>query len=370
VRLGAVEELAQLVRGTHAPFAAAARLALEALADDDSRRVSDAAARALGLEPPELAVEISTPAAAPQAASPQPVRPRPAPRRRTTNASRLAVAAARTARRQDAVAVAGAALLVLGYFRSSGWDTAWAWAVGFEEDIWLTWGPFEAFGAAVLVAGAALARNRGWAGREAVGGLLLAVGLLVCCAMLAWATSPFVEVRLLGTVGVTTIGGLAIAASGALGVLTRRAREVALARRAVALGAVGVLLGLAPLRVGTGDWSDSALLGGLSDKNEGAAVSLELLCAGLLAIAVLIVLAGAPRLRLHAAGALVGIGTLLALHLAGVAAHIAYYEGVDSLGWGCPLGVVGGLLLVAAGARVLAGARERPPEMAAGRAAP
>src|SRR4051794_2226797 len=49
VRAGAVEELARLGRGKHAGLAIAAKLALERLADDDSRTVSTAAAAALGV---------------------------------------------------------------------------------------------------------------------------------------------------------------------------------------------------------------------------------------------------------------------------------------------------------------------------------
>jgi hypothetical protein len=47
IRAGAVQELARLERGSHAGLALAAKLALERLADDDSRTVSAAAAAAL-----------------------------------------------------------------------------------------------------------------------------------------------------------------------------------------------------------------------------------------------------------------------------------------------------------------------------------
>jgi hypothetical protein len=50
VRAGVVEELAELLRGTDAPAAGAARRALEKLAEDDSRRVSRAARGAIGRE--------------------------------------------------------------------------------------------------------------------------------------------------------------------------------------------------------------------------------------------------------------------------------------------------------------------------------
>jgi hypothetical protein len=60
-RVGAVDELGQLAAGADLPLAAAARGALERLADDDSRRVSQAAARALdrtALRLPETAIDL------------------------------------------------------------------------------------------------------------------------------------------------------------------------------------------------------------------------------------------------------------------------------------------------------------------------
>jgi hypothetical protein len=372
VRAGAAEELAFLVAGTHAGYAASARIALEALAEDDSKRVSEAAARALGWEEPEpepvavrpAPVEAPAPAATPPPAPRPRSRPLPSARRRTTTASRLAVLAARAARRQDALVYAGAVLLVLAYFRTASWGTSWSFATNFEEDIWLTWGPIEAFGAAVLVVAAVLARRRGRAGREAVDGLLLAVGSLLTLAALAFAGTP-AEARLLGTFGLTLLGSLAIAASGALGVLTRRAPATTPPRRTFLLGGIGAVLALAPLVVNNGDWSDSTLFSGISG-DWPLPVYAEPLLAALLAIGGLIALAVAPRLRLQVGGALVGIGLLLPLHLLGVAVHIGKFESPDSLRWGWLLGSVGGLVLAWTGTRVLAGAREPRPEAAAG----
>ena len=55
IRVGAVQELAGVLRGRHAGMALAARLALEQLTDDDSRTVAAAAAAALGGQtPPQL----------------------------------------------------------------------------------------------------------------------------------------------------------------------------------------------------------------------------------------------------------------------------------------------------------------------------
>jgi hypothetical protein len=60
VRAGAVQELAAVLRGSHAARALAARLALERLADDDSRAVAAAATAALGGEtPPRLALSAT-----------------------------------------------------------------------------------------------------------------------------------------------------------------------------------------------------------------------------------------------------------------------------------------------------------------------
>jgi hypothetical protein len=361
VRAGAVEELAHLLAGTHAGFAEAARIALEALAEDDSKRVSEAAERALGVEPPELTVAYAPPAPpvpvlelAPPPPPQQPASP-PAPRaparRRSTSASRLAVLAARAARRQDALALAGAALLVLGYFRSAGWGTGWSFATGFEEDIWLIWQPLEAFGAALLVGGAVAARRTGRAGRHGVDGLLLAVGLVVCIAMLCFVGSSL-EVRGFGTAVLTTLGAMAIAASGALGVVTRRAPEATVSRRGVVIAAAGAVLTLVALVVDIGNWSKSALVDGISG-DWALPVFLEVATAAGLALLMLLVLAAAPRWRLHAGGALVGLGTLTALHVAGVVVHIAKFEGAGALRWGGVIGIAGGLLLVAAGASVV-----------------
>ncbi|MEV0345187.1 caspase family protein [Nonomuraea sp. NPDC050680] len=83
IRSGAVGELERLRHSRHEGLALAARLALEALADDDSRLVSGAATKALGAEAtaPRVAKRASGPAepagAAPK--TPKPAAPAPAP---------------------------------------------------------------------------------------------------------------------------------------------------------------------------------------------------------------------------------------------------------------------------------------------------
>ena len=52
IRAGAAQEPARMLHGRHAGLALAARLALERLAEDDSRAVAAAAAAALGQQPP------------------------------------------------------------------------------------------------------------------------------------------------------------------------------------------------------------------------------------------------------------------------------------------------------------------------------
>ncbi len=97
VRLGTVEELADLLRGSHPGLALAAHQALERLRDDDSQRVSAAAAASLA--PPPARSGSSRPGATgtPRAGQPRPRGPPPAghrpglgrviPRRDTLGAS-------------------------------------------------------------------------------------------------------------------------------------------------------------------------------------------------------------------------------------------------------------------------------------------
>jgi caspase domain-containing protein len=94
VRLGAVEELEQLLSGNHAGLALAARTTLERLAADDSQRVSSKVRTVLAARPVE---ERAAPPASPPTAAPEPVpaarpapepvpRARPAPTGRPTRA--------------------------------------------------------------------------------------------------------------------------------------------------------------------------------------------------------------------------------------------------------------------------------------------
>ena len=348
VRAGAVEELAHLLVGADAGLAAAARVALEEMADDDSRRVSDAAARALsGKVRPSAPARVPAPPPVEAAAAPPPAAaaaPRPHRERSSSATSRVAIALARAAHRKDAIAIGGAALVVFGYFRTASWDTAWGFALRLDE-IWFLWSPLEAFGAALLVAVAALKSRRGGLARESFDGLLLGVGVIVFAAMIAFVASPF---DFDGTVVVTGVGAAAIAGAGVLGVLTRRAPGVELPRRAGRIAAAGAALALAPLVVNVAYWSDSGLL-----ESPPGSYAIEVLVAGAGAVLAVIVMMRAPRARLQAFGALIAVGALLTLHYVGVMIQLVKYEGLDTLRLGGGLGVAGGLVLLAAGVSML-----------------
>ena len=353
VRAGAVEELAHLVAGADPGLAVAARAALEALAEDDSKRVSEAAGRALTgsarapapppvvLAPPPVEAVVERPAEA---------APMPPPRRERSSSktSQLAVRLARAARWKDAAAIGGAALLVLGYFRTASWETAWYFAKR-RDEIWAIWSPLEAFGAALLVAAAVLASRRGKLGRDAVDGFVLAVGVIAFSAMAAFVGADF---DFDGTARFTMVGSAAIAAAGALGLLTRRAPEVDWTRRARVVVSVGFLLGVSPLLVNMGDWEDSGLL-----ESWGGAFYLEVLVAGAVAAVAIFALLRAPRERLRAGGALLAVGVLLTFHYIGLLIQIAKWQSADSIGLGGPIGIAGGLLLIAAGISVVRAGR-------------
>lgn len=317
---------------------AAARAALEELAEDDSKRVSQAAAAALGADAPAPVVELAPP-------RPEPPRAPPAApqRRRSTTAPALAVFLARAARWKNPLALAGAALLVLAYFRQASWDTSWKFATGFHESIWAVWSPVEAFGLAVLVGSAVLAITRGRLGREGIEGMFLGVAVVVCAGASSFATAYKAE----GGFRLTMLGAAVLAGAGLLGLVTRRASDVALPRRAIMLAAAGVLLGLSPLAVNLADWESSLL------DFKWRPIYLEVLAVGIVAAAAWLVLLRVPRARLHAAGFLVAAGVGLGLHVLGVLVQIAHDDGFGKLRLGGPLGIAGGLLLVAAGASVL-----------------
>ena len=350
VRAGAVAELAQLGRGSDPGQVEAARRALEALVADDSRRVSEAAERALAGEPEPVLVPAAAMSVAAAAGATEPAQ---TPR---TPASRIGRLLARGARWQDALAVGGAILVAIGYFQAASWDTTFAFATGFQDYVWYLWSPPESIAVIALAVGIPLARRRGWLGHGPADAALVAVGGIALGATVGFVayygfnSSP----RL------TTLGALAILGAGLSGLVTRRGRETPLTRRTATVAAVGVALTAAPLAVNVGNFNSSLL-------NEwwgGFAFAVDALVAVLGALAALLVLIGAPRERRRAAGALIAIGLLLALHLTGLLIEFGHDEGFSNIRVGAPLGIVGALLLIVAGARVLRSPRPAPAAVA------
>jgi len=111
IRAGAVQELARLVRGSHAGLALAAKLAIERLADDDSRMVAAAAAAALvAIDQDQGTAPIGVPA--PAGAEPAPAIAEQTPpadeagRIRSPEAAPQAQEAARPRAQKDAASAA------------------------------------------------------------------------------------------------------------------------------------------------------------------------------------------------------------------------------------------------------------------------
>jgi hypothetical protein len=339
-----VEELARVLRGSEPASAAAARLSLETLALDDSRRVSTAATAALSDD------DEPVPAATLAGGLPPPAPTRSAPPSRAAGRWRsLGGLLARAAAWQQLLAIVGAALLAIAYFQAASWASGWYYARTWSEAVWAIRSPLEVAGAVVLVGGALLAAARGRMRREAAEGVYVGVGAASLAAAIPFAN--LYDVQRGGTL-LTVLGGLSLVLAGLAGIAARRAAEVGLPRHSGILAAAGVLLGLAPLVVNFATW-DSSLLA-----FEGWAFPAEVLLVGLVATGASIVLVRVPRLRLHAAGMLVGLGVVLALHVAGVIVQLAHDDGVGEIRLGGPLGIVGGGLLVATGLGVLRAGRE------------
>jgi hypothetical protein len=330
IRAGAVEELAALVRGPEAGLAEAAREALQTLADDDSRRVSERAAAAL-IEPWSI-----EPAGALSVAS----SPRP-----SGGDEAGAAASAPFAAVPPVLALIGAAVVLLSFvlpiangklvFRELI-DTEWA--------PFFVYSPIELIPAALGAAAVGVAALRGRIRAALAGGLLLGGVLVVASAV---ALIQFFGLRGASAV-VPLIGGALLVASGLLFVRSSHARDTD-ARgdaAAVALGAASVVLSLVSIFV---DYETGASMAGV-----GSGYALEpavAACSTAVGLIVLIVL----RRALVAAGLLLAVGALTALH--GLGVIVAAAAGGASIAAAGFIGLVGGALAAAAGARVHASRR-------------
>ena len=349
VRAGAVEELADLLGGSDAGLAAAAQLALGRLADDDSRRVSDAAARALGLEASASPVERAPPETPSEAASTD-AGPAALHRRGVAPGHRSSCGAPAGHARAGGGAAARSCSGTFGPRAGSRPGRSQPTSTGTSGRSGRRWRRSASHSSSPARSSRTTRRTR--RSREGVDGLLLAVGILVCFVMVAFAGSTL-EVRATGTVVITALGAVAIAASGALGILSRRAREAALPQRVVGIAGAGAVLALAPLV------DESRRLGHvITHRRDQQRLRTAQLPRGTRGRPARTPRDARPRGHSPRAPALRRSAcrdreTVVTLHLTGIVVHISYFESVGAVRWGGPLGIIGGLLLVAAGAMVV-----------------
>jgi hypothetical protein len=352
VREGTVHALADLLRGHNPPLALAARLALEQLREDDSRRVSVAAVSALGAAepapPPPAAAPAAAPAPRPAATAPSrpdPARPEPA----------RAAPASRTPRLVLAAAAAAALLLLLAVVPVLVDDAAVRSARGYVAG-WLA--------LALLLPLVALAW---WSRRlrpELAAGLLTGLAAHTTGAAVGWAgasgspsgvfidpdsaflSAPSLRLLLpLAALALLAAALRALAAAGGRGLLSRDARTgrghagIALAGAVLCVAGLGL-----PLRNEIDD-RHGILAEPALDVPWVAFEPLVALAAVVALAAAGILRRGSPAVR---AGALVALGVALVVyftvHIVAIHLHAA-----GSYGPGAILGVFGGIGIAAAG---------------------
>jgi hypothetical protein len=381
VREGTVQALSELLRGHSATLALAARIALEDLRGDDSRRVSLAAEEALveaaphvraptpaepartdtpkRAEPPASTARLeekitSTPPTEPArpVPTPRPTAPVRAPGGRRTN---LVVAAA---------AVGGALLLVaVGPIVFSGEYHGSARAL-LVEPLFL----------ALLAPLVAVAWARAWLGVELGLGLLLGLAVQVAAAAIGWlgaSAGPSGLLRdtdsnliglgrlplffALGAVAVVAAAAVAAASAGArlLTSVGLEARRPTLVPAGVSLAGVSLCLAalFLPFRNEVGDrhaiWSEGAISGPwVVFEPVGVLV-------GVVAASLLGLVHGMVR-----AGALFALGIGLFLYFATYTVSV-HYHAPGAYGPGGIIGVFGGIAILAAAAQLRA-ARTAP----------
>ena len=356
IRSGAVDELAGLLRGPDAGLAGAARTMLEELRDDDSRRVSDAAALALaetaasegvmGREPParverpevETVQPLAYEAAEVASEPPEPLEIREPVEVREPVAARqpvLPVARAAWLARLGAFALLAALPVPLS-----------ADYVNLEWNVFAVLSPVEAVGVAVIVASIAATLRKSGASALAAG-MLVGFGVLTAVAALSliiFSTSWLNAIALLLSI-VVGLGALAIVAAG--GATTRPEPDAGRTTLVpIALGVAGTVVCFMSLSVAYD--GSSALSAELQDADArayflvpGAAIAL--------AVIALILLTRRTWTQ-FAAGLLLAIGAQGSLHFVGliVAAWRAIGE-VGEVRAGGFIALLGTVLIGAAG---------------------
>jgi hypothetical protein len=346
VRAGAVEELAGFLRGADAALAGPAREALERLTEDDSRRVSDAAVRALA-EPP--LAEPARPVVTAQAAEVEGTT-RPPEVEETTRPeveeTRPPVPAARAPSSfwTVALALAGDVALLLPFLLPLPGDKSLLrYIFSVDQNLLLVYSPIELGAVALAIAGVAVASWRGRIHPTLGAGLLVGFGLLATAA--AVALLIFAS-KYLGFTGLDLVALAAILILAA-GLLLARTSSPApragpLTPTALWLGIAGVALTVLSLFLFR--YRGASTLAG--EAGQFVELAFEPFLALAAMIVALVLLSGVSRSP-FAAGLLLAVGAQTALHFVGVVVGASATGGVREGGF---VGLLGALLVATAGA--------------------
>jgi Caspase domain len=340
VRAGAVEELTGLMRGPDTGLANAARETLTALLDDDSRRVSERAAEALAAN---LPLEPAPPEPAHAVAAAIPVTEMEGTRHPAgSDDTRAAPPFAWSPLLPAVLAVTGTVVVLLSFVlpvANGKLVLRYLTLTPAEWAPFFVYSPIELIPAAVGAACVGLAVLRGRIGAALAGGILLG-GVLVLASALA-----LLEYFGLGAPVdlVPVVGGILLVASGALLVRSslggpRRIRGDAFT---LSLGIAAAILVLVSVFV--------EYEVGTSMAAAGAGYPLESVVA-VVSIAAALTLLTALAQPVIAAGLMLAVGVLTALHDVGVI--VAAASAGSSPRAAGVIGLVGGALAAAAGARV------------------
>lgn len=364
VRAGAVEELAGLARGTEAGLAEAAREALDELAGDDSRRVSDAAARVLA-EPTRgeatvAAVQEPPAEAAAPAVTPEPqALPEPPPP--------AVPAEPRVPGLVAALSLVGAVGLLpaIAIPISNSTDERW--------NVFAVLSPLEAVAVALAVASIGVALFKEQVYSSLAAGLLVGFGLMTSVASFSLLSFALRRLETGGTLVpvVVVLGAIAILAAGL--VCARPLLGVRAVGRvhpaAFWLGLAGAVVFFAAL---FRNYDGASSL--IDELAEGVSAEFFVEPGFAVAFTVVALVVMGSLSRPLAAGLLLAVGLQAALHYVGliIAALMAVGAGPeeekakgflglpDEVEAGGFIGLLGALLVVAAGVVALRALSARP----------
>ncbi len=348
VRAGAVEELARLLRGTDTRMAETARAALEELREDDSRRVTDAAARALEELPAAAEAVQERPAAAKVVQEPPPpvttrtLESADLTRRKSTGpviGGPLGARPVRTVLPLNSVSVlalagAGALLAALAVPLTQSY---------YDWNTWVVFSPLEAIAVALAVATVGLTLRQGRIELSLAAGLLVAFGLVSTVASISLAQFAFrnsFDSVGKGTSIFVVLGAIAILAAG-WGCI-RPEPTAALHPRGLGLGVAGVVLLSLSLYVKYE--GSSSLLDELQESSYYVYPPLAVIAVAIVAL----LLAGTGARPRFIAGMLLALGAQSTMHYLGLLIGAGQRDGATIQAAGF-VGLLGALFVVAGG---------------------